>query len=572
MGSRWRWAGDGSAWRRSVDRPTVWETWPVTVPGSPTPAGGNPTDRAVGDLDAPATAPRNGPGGHHPAAPTAEPHPSAQADPARSAASSVPRIRLAGLAGSLLLALGSLGAGALPVYDPVARVPVLGALRRGPGPDVALGCVYAGLAVLAMAWLYLGREVRRNTAGTGPGDLLRVAALWAAPLLLAAPLFSRDMYSYAAQAQLTHHGLDPYSNGPAALPGPFLDEVQRMWVDTPAPYGPLWLILGALIAGLVGQHVLLTVFTMRLLAVAGTVLIAVFVPRLARHFGVNPSVALWLALLNPLVLIHFVGGGHNDAFMLGLVVAGLWLALTATTERRLVGAVVVVTLAVLVKAPAAFAVAFLAPVWASRTGGRHSWLWATAKVAVVSLGTFAAITLASGLGTGWTRQLSTPGAVVNWLSVPTGLGMLANGVRHLFGPVEDGQALIDSLRLVGKVLSLAATAAIWVWSWRGWPVRWLALALTIVVMFAPVVQPWYLLWPLVVAAVTPLPDRVRTVTAGVSVFLSLLITPQGATLFNLAAPVLTTGLAVIAATHVTLAREPQVDPPRAPVGTPLGQQ
>ena len=554
----------------------------MTVPGSPAPARGNPTDRDAGNPDdAPATAPRNGPGGHHPAAPTTEPHPSAQTNPTGSATFSVRRIRLVGLVGSLLLALGSLGAGALPVYDPVARVPVLGALRRGTGPDVALACVYAGLAVLAMAWLYLGREVRRNTPGTGPGDLLRVAALWAAPLLLAAPLFSRDMYSYAAQAQLTHHGLDPYSNGPAALPGPFLDEVQRMWVDTPAPYGPLWLILGALVAGVVGQHVLLTVFTMRLLAVAGTVLIAVFMPRLARHFGVNPSVALWLALLNPLVLIHFVGGGHNDALMLGLVVAGLWLALTATTERRLVGAVVVVTLAVLVKAPAAFAVAFLAPIWAVRTNhnlagrtvGRHRrWLWPTAKVAVVSLGTFAVVTLASGLGTGWTRQLSTPGAVVNWLSVPTGLGMLANGVRHIFGPVEDGQALIDSLRLVGKVLSLAAAAAIWGWSWRGRPVRWLAVTLTIVVMFAPVVQPWYLLWPLVLAAVTPLPDRVRTVAAGVCVFLSLLITPQGATLFNMAAPVVTTGLAVIVATYVTLAREPQVDPLPAPAGTALEQR
>ena len=484
----------------------------------------------------------------------------------------VRRIRLAGFLGSMLLLVGSLGSGALPVYDPVSQLPILGALRRGTGPDVALGCVYAGLAVLALAWLYLGREVRRGAPGTTPGDLLRVAALWAAPLLVAAPLFSRDMYSYAAQAQLTHHGLDPYANGPAALPGPFLDEVQRMWVDTPAPYGPLWLVLGALVAGLVGQHVLLTVLTMRLLAVAGTVLIAIFLPRLATRFGANPSTALWLAVLNPLLLIHFVAGGHNDALMLGLVVAGLWLATTAGTERRLVLAVVVVTLAVLVKAPAVIAVAFIAPIWVSQTGGRHRWLWATAKVAVISLGTFAAVTLVSGLGIGWTRQLSTPGAVVNWLSLPTGLGMLVNALRQLFGAVGDGRAVIDSFRLVGKVISLIAVAAIWVGSWRGRPVRSLAVALTVVVILAPVMQPWYLLWPLVLAAATPLPDRARTVAAGVCVFLSLLITPQGATLFNLAAPVLTTGLAVVVATYVTLAREPRVEPLPTPVGAVPGQR
>jgi alpha-1,6-mannosyltransferase len=527
--------------RRSVCRPRVCDDERVTALGATAPDSGD--QRPDGQAERPAVAAA---GGGHPApgtAPHARHHWSART------------ARRVGFAGSLLLVVGSLGAGALPVYDPVSRWPVLGLLRRGAGPDVALGCVYAGLAVLALAWLYLGRSVRRGGDGTGTGDLLRTAVLWGAPLLAAAPLFSRDMYSYAAQAQLTHHGFDPYSNGPAALPGPFLDEVQRMWVDTPAPYGPLWLVLGAFVAAVAGNHVLLTVFVMRLLAVAGTVLIACFLPRLARRCGADPRWALWLALLNPLLLIHFVAGGHNDALMLGLIVAGLAVAVQATTDARLALGVVVVTLAALVKAPAAIAVAFLAPLWARRCRAPHAWLRGTARVAAVSLLTFTVVTVATGLGVGWVRQLNTPGAVVNWLSVPTGLGMLVDDTRRALGVPGDSMAIIDSFRLVGQLVTAVALVVMWARSFSGRAVRSLALALAVVVMLGPVVQPWYLLWPIVLGAAAPLPERARTLTAGVTVFLAMLITPQGATLINERQPVVTTGLAAIVATYVALARE-----------------
>ncbi|HEX5495952.1 MAG TPA: hypothetical protein VFX70_15390, partial [Mycobacteriales bacterium] len=99
----------------------------MTVPGPSTPARGDSTGRGE------------------------PPHPGPHRgidEPGRGArpADATRRIRLTGFAGSLLLLVGSLGSGALPVYDPVSRIPVLGALRRGAGPHVALGCVYAGLA------------------------------------------------------------------------------------------------------------------------------------------------------------------------------------------------------------------------------------------------------------------------------------------------------------------------------------------------------------------------------------------------------------------------------------------
>ena len=55
-------------------------------------------------------------------------------------------------------------------------------------------------------------------------------------------------------------------------------------------------------------------------------------PRLARRCGMDPVAALWLSVLNPLLLFHLIAGGHNEALMIGAMLAGLVLAL----DRHLV--------------------------------------------------------------------------------------------------------------------------------------------------------------------------------------------------------------------------------------------
>ena len=57
------------------------------------------------------------------------------------------------------------------------------------------------------------------------------------------------------------------------------------------------------------------------------------------------------------MLVHLIAGGHNDALMIGLLVAGLTIAIEATEERWVALGVVLCCSAVLVKAPAAVAVA-----------------------------------------------------------------------------------------------------------------------------------------------------------------------------------------------------------------------
>jgi hypothetical protein len=466
------------------------------------------------------------------------------------------KVVLLGFAGSALLALGSLGAGAPPVYDPVKRTPVIAVLRGQVGERAALAIVYIGLAVLGMAWLHLGRSLRRGEDGTDTSRLLKIAALWGAPLVICVPLFSRDLYAYAAQAQIAHAGLDPYSVGPVSLPGPFLDEISGMWVDTPAPYGPLWLGLGRALATVTGDRVVSTVLAMRLLAVAGVLLTARYLPRLARAAGGDPRTAVWLGIANPLVLVHFVAGGHNDALMIGLLVAGLTIAIEATEERWVALGVVLCSAAVLVKAPAGIAVVFLAWVWAKRLPGRWALANACLRTGAVALATIAVLTGMTGLGFGWIHQLNASGQVITWVSIPTGLAMVVEVVRGIPNFVTYQDPVISAFRLAGQFATALVLLRLWFRAGRqGW-VRAAGLSLLVVVFLGPVVQPWYVLWGLTVLAATKIDRRTGLVAAGGSFWLSMMIAPQGSNLFLEVGPVIATGVAAVAATLAVLGRAP----------------
>ncbi|MGW0191628.1 polyprenol phosphomannose-dependent alpha 1,6 mannosyltransferase MptB, partial [Streptomyces sp. NPDC003362] len=254
------------------------------------------------------------------------------------------RCQILGLAGTAVLALGGETAGALPVRDVLSPASAAAAL--------GLVGVYFGVVLLIAAWALLGRLVRGPRPPT-PRTLLLVLAVWAAPLLLAPPLFSRDVYSYLAQGAMVDARIDVYTHGPSALGGPLADEVAPLWQHTAAPYGPVFLAVASALSGVTRGELPAGLMGMRLVALLGVALMAAALPRLARHSGADPAAALWLGALNPLVLLHLVAGAHNDAMMLGLLGVGLVAAL----GRRPVLGTVLVTLAALVKAPAVLGLA-----------------------------------------------------------------------------------------------------------------------------------------------------------------------------------------------------------------------
>ncbi len=57
---------------------------------------------------------------------------------------------------------------------------------------------------------------------------------------------------------------------------------------------------------------------LRLCMLPGLALLIWAAPRVARHVGANGAAALWICVLNPLVIIHLMGGVHNEMLMVGL--------------------------------------------------------------------------------------------------------------------------------------------------------------------------------------------------------------------------------------------------------------
>jgi len=352
------------------------------------------------------------------------------------------------------------------------------------GGGVAL--LYTGIVALSVAWLALGR-VEITTR-----QLRIVGATWCLPLLLTAPLFSQDAYSYLAQGTLVHLGIDPYRHAPAVLASAgqahVLGAVDPFWRHTTAPYGPLFLWIVSGIVALAGSHLVLGVILIRVLDVVGLVLLAVFAPRLACSLGADPARATWWVLLCPLVLLELVAPAHNDLLMIGLVVAGVALAI----ERRLLIGIALCALAATIKLPAAAAIPFILVA----CGGRRTWF----SGVLVAVGVALAVSVITGLGLGWisTTVFSTPDKVRLAITPATALGW---SVAQLI-PIG-ARGLESALGVAAFGLSLGLLAVLLWRSRRENMVRNLGIALIAVAVCGPAAWPWYLTWGLVLLAACP---------------------------------------------------------------------
>jgi hypothetical protein len=425
-----------------------------------------------------------------------------------------------GLAGAVVIAAGGQLAGVAPAHGPMPLVAGIEQLHAATVSATAM--VYVGLTLLVVSWWNLGALVR-HPDGPSVGELMRTGVCWAMPFALTAPIFSGDVYSYLAQGAMTVSGMDPYKLGPDALGGQLAANVPAIWQHTTTPYGPVFLDLTAAVSRLTSHNTVSGIVGMRILALGGVGLIAWSVPRLARACRVDPAVAVWLGVINPLILLHLVADAHNDALMLGLMTVGLVLAL----RGRLWLGVVMITLAGLVKAPGAVALAFVVPIWAGQLSGRVKWLGAACATVLTAAATTAAVTALSGTGYGWVRALNTPTLAHTWMSVTTDLGDLSGQALHWWG-----QVTVDQTRQAFWLAGLMAAAALFVLlvrrSGQIGAVAALGLCLSALVVLGPVVHPWYLLWGLIPLAAAG-SHRIRRVVAVLSVVIVLLVLPGGVT-------------------------------------------
>lgn len=427
-----------------------------------------------------------------------------------------------GLIGAVLLTVASIGVGWLAGSSGLIRTPLFIFARTSPVAVIASTVMLcAGAILMLRAWLRLAQRLAGFPEGSGP-VLVRAFWMWTLPLMVALPLFSRDAYAYIGQGRLMTNGLNPYTNGISALNNYFNLGPDVLWTEAPTPYGPLWLWIEQGAVFISGGIPEITLILFRLAGLAGMVLLLVYVPKLAAHFGLNPRRALWLVALNPVVILNFVASAHNDSLMLGLMVAGLYFA----SVRHPIRGIVLVTASIAIKPITLIALPFVGLLWAgSRAGWSRKFLcWSVTLV--LSMGLLAAAGLANGLGFGWLGALQTSSTVWIWYA-PVGL------LSHILGLLaalvgRSGEATIDLFQMVGTVVSVLAV--VWLTlrptafgalglgprhqvnvlsderAFQNVVIKRAAWAFAAVVLLAPMIQPWYMIWLLTLFSVSGIKD------------------------------------------------------------------
>jgi len=337
-------------------------------------------------------------------------------------------------------------------------------------------------------------------------QVLLLAALFCAPLLLVYPATAADLFGYVAQGRLLAlHHVNPFSVVPDDFPGdailPYV-----VFPREPSQYGPLWAWIGATISLLAGadartvaalpREALLYKTVAAVAHLGGAALVFSVARRLADRRSDAVSAA-YLFAWNPLLLWEMVGNAHND----GVMALGGLGALLAFASRRGVWVLPAVALGAMVKVPIVAAAPVLAIV-----------LWRRgARATLVGLGSAAALVAAAyapfwhGLAT-----LTFLGRGDLFTASP------ASALRYLLTPARGEADAAHLARLVTGALLLAVLAPILYRALRARSERE-AVELTYWAVLAALLlgvtwfQAWYLAWPLAMAAPLALPARNREV-------------------------------------------------------------
>jgi hypothetical protein len=342
-----------------------------------------------------------------------------------------------------------------------------------PTGDRAWAWLFLGLLAAAFAAYVVGVVLARSA----PPRLAAVAAIACAVQLvpLGAPLLlSTDAWAYWDYGRIAAvHGANPYRVDPEHFSrDPAFRSIGAAWRDTTTVYGPAFTLASEPLARAAGSSADAAAWIYKSLAAVAVLATAALAARLSRRRALALAFVGW----NPLLAVHFAGGGHNDAWLALLVVAAL--AAGATGRRQLAG--ICWALAIFVK----WVPLVLLPLRAlearaqRRRVGHVGFAIAAAAVVGIALARY---------GTAWLNAF----------------GPLARNANH-----ETRWALPHRLQQFGVphdvaiALFAAAFVAAYLWlareAWRG-RAR-LGLATVALLIAAPYLVVWYVVWALPLAA------------------------------------------------------------------------
>jgi hypothetical protein len=373
--------------------------------------------------------------------------------------------------------------------------PLRGAASWLPDSGLVLGLSFTLLLTLMVgAYLVVAACAPHVPLRWGVGALLALNLIF----LLGPPLTLTDIFNYVNYARLgAVHGINPYAALPAEVPVdpsyPF-----ATWHHLLSPYGPLFTLASyplVALAGVAGAF-----WALKLGTTAASLACLALTWHIARRTGRDPLGAALLVGLNPLVLVYGLGGVHNDFFMVALILAGV----AAVLARRPAPAGAAIMGAAGVKVSAGLVLPFALLATRRRLEMVLGGVAAAAAMAALSLAAFGF----HGPGLDTQSRLVTPLSPPNLLGLALGQGGATAPVRAL--------ATVGLLATVAWLLVRTARGSDWL-AGAGWATLALVLSLSWE-------MPWYVLWPLPLAAVSP-SIRLRRATLALTVFLFLTMAP-----------------------------------------------
>jgi alpha-1,6-mannosyltransferase len=370
------------------------------------------------------------------------------------------------------------------------------------------GLMFVGLLATASAAAGFILVVREAWNGRlSMRTVLILVVIYHAVVITLPLLFSRDVYSYAYYGRmLSTYGASPYLFTPRDFPHNSLWTLTWPgWRGTPSVYGPLFTWLSVWLTS-VARSISSEITGFQLVAAGASLGTITIVARLVRK--IRPERAVFAAAvigLNPIVIFHVIGGGHNDMLVALFVAAAVALLFA---RRELLSAICL-GLGMSIKASALVPLLLLvvAVIAAAEPERRR-------RVALIYGGVVAAVWLALALPFMQTQNptlgLLEVAGHDSWMAPGQLLVRLFSGVGGLIGgdPYREPAATVARILLFG--LSAVGVAMIARRIWREPSARTPAAltaawgwALLVVILPSPVLFTWYLVWILPLAWALP---------------------------------------------------------------------
>ncbi|HSL12023.1 MAG TPA: hypothetical protein VLA82_11975 [Actinomycetota bacterium] len=424
------------------------------------------------------------------------------------------------------------------------RSPFHSVLPRGfePGGPFRVVSDLLGLGNLGLTALFL-LAIAATTAG-GIAFLFLLREAWHARLtvrhvalltiafhlvvLMLPLLFSRDAYSYAYIGKIVNdYGGNPWVDVPRDYDQiPLFILTWPGWRSTPSVYGPLFTWVSVALTDMLKSIPSLITGFQVVAAVASLVTTWVVARTVDRAMPHRTAFAVAIVGVNPIVVFHVVGGGHNDM----LVAMFVAIAGAALFAHRRLAAAVALGLAISVKATAAIPLLLLlVAIAAAAPSGRRIrrvllpagaaglvWLALAAPFLQTTnplLGLFDVADNSSWMA---------PGQLV--VQVFDGVGGLIAGDGGADAGAVVARLLVFGISAVGlffigrevwrrpEARTPRALAAAWAWG------------MLVLILPSPVLFSWYLVWIMPLAWVLPKVPRRALVVLSVFFFVTQAVT------------------------------------------------